>query len=250
MRIIVSIKRVADPNVQVRPRGDHSGVDLTGARMSINPFDENALEEAVRLKERGIASEVIVVSFGDTTVQESLRQALALGATRAIWGNAPAGLDQLAIAKLLRHLAQREEASLVMLGKQAIDEDAGQTAQMLAALLDWPQAVAVSALDAEAGVLKLQREVDGGTEALEVQLPAVVSADLRLNAPRFVKLPDLMKAKRQPIEALDCAALGLDLAPRMQVSRVDTPPPRAAGQRVGSVAELVEKLRHEAQVIA
>lgn len=250
MKIIVSIKRVVDPNVQVRPRGDQTAVELAGARMSINPFDENALEEAVRLKEQGLASEIIAVSFGDTGVQDSLRQALALGATRAIWGQVPAGLDQLAIARLLQHLAQRENAALVLLGKQAIDEDAGQTAQMLAALLDWPQAIAVSALEFEAGWLRLRREVDGGSEALKVQLPAVVSADLRLNAPRFVKLPDLMKAKRLPIEALDCAALGLDLAPRVRATRIDTPAPRAAGQRVGSVAELIEKLRHEAQVIA
>lgn len=250
MKIIVSIKRVVDHNVQVRPRSDHSDVELAGARMSINPFDENALEEAVRLKERGLASEVITVSFGDSAVQESLRQALALGATRAIWGQTPAGLDQLAIAKLLRHVVQREGATLVLLGKQAIDADAGQTPQMLAALLDWPQAVAVSALQVEGERLKLEREVDGGTESLEVQLPAVLSADLRLNAPRFVKLPDLMKAKRLPIEALDCAALGLDLAARTRTVRVETPAPRAAGQRVGSVAELIEKLRHEAQVIA
>ncbi|MEN3112724.1 electron transfer flavoprotein subunit beta/FixA family protein [Uliginosibacterium paludis] len=250
MKIIVSIKRVVDPNVQVRPHSDQSAVELAGARMSINPFDENALEEAVRLKEQGLASEVIAVSFGDASVQDSLRQALAMGATRAIWGQTPAGLDQLAIARLLQHLAQREEAALVLLGKQAIDEDAGQTAQMLAGLLDWPQAIAVSALALENGGLRLRREVDGGTEALEVQLPAVVSADLRLNAPRFVKLPDLMKAKRLPIESLDCAALGLDLAPRLRATRIDTPAPRAAGQRVGSVAELLEKLRHEAQVIA
>lgn len=250
MKIIVAIKRVVDHNVQVRPLGDHSGIELAGARMSMNPFDENALEEAVRLKERGIASEVIAVSFGDSSVQESLRQALALGATRAIWGQVPAGVDQLAIAKLLRHVVQREAASLVLLGKQAIDEDAGQTAQMLAALLDWPQATAVSALEVEGGLLKLQREVDGGTESLEVHWPAVLSADLRLNAPRFVKLPDLMKAKRLPIEAMDCNALGLELVARTQMVRVETPAPRAGGQRVGSVAELVEKLRHEAQVIA
>lgn len=250
MKIIVSIKRVVDPNVQVRPRSDLAAVELAGARMSLNPFDENALEEAVRLKERGLASEVIAVSFGDAGVQDSLRQALALGATRAIWGQAPAGLDQLAIARLLQHLAQREAAGLVLLGKQAIDEDAGQTAQMLAALLDWPQAIAVSALALEDGWLHLRREVEGGNESLDVQLPAVVSADLRLNAPRFVKLPDLMKAKRLPIETLDCTALGLDLSPRVRLARVETPAPRAAGQRLGSVAELIEKLRHEAQVIA
>lgn len=250
MKIIVSIKRVVDHNVQLRPRSDNSGVELGGARMGINPFDENALEEAVRLKERGVASEIIAVSFGDSGVQESLRQALALGATRAVWGQIPAGLDQLAIAKLLRHVVQREQASLVLLGKQAIDEDAGQTAQMLAALLDWPQAVAVSSLEVEGGRLKLQREVDAGTESLELQLPAVLSADLRLNAPRFVKLPDLMKAKRMPIEALDCSALGLELEPRTRITRVETPAPRAAGKRVGSVSELIEKLRNEAQVIA
>ncbi|NSL53950.1 electron transfer flavoprotein subunit beta/FixA family protein [Uliginosibacterium aquaticum] len=253
MKIIVSIKRVVDHNVQVRPSSDHSAVELAGARMSINPFDENALEEAVRLKERGIASEVIVVSFGDSGVQESLRQALALGATRAIWGQLPAGLeqpDQLAVAKLLREVVQAEQASLVLLGKQAIDEDAGQTAQMLAALLDWPQATAVSALEIEGEKLKLQREVEGGTESLEVQLPAVLSADLRLNAPRFAKLPDLMKAKRLPIEPFDCAAAGLALGPRLRTLRVESPAPRAGGIVVSSVAELVEKLRHEAQVIA
>lgn len=250
MKIIVSIKRVVDPDVQVRPLSDQTAVDLAGARMCMNPFDENALEEAVRLRERGLASEIVVVSFGDATVQDSLRQALAMGATRAIWGQVPAGQDQLAIARLLSHLARREAADLVLLGKQAIDEDAGQTAQMLAALLDWPQAVAVSALTCEGGWLRLSREVGEGSEALEVRLPAVVSADLRLNAPRFVKLPDLMKAKRQPIEALDCAALGLDLTPRLRTTRVEAPAPRAVGQRVASVSELVEKLRHEAQVIA
>ena len=250
MKIIVAIKRVVDHNVQVRPRGDRRGVELAGARMSMNPFDENALEEAVRLKEHGIASEVIAISFGASDVQESLRQALALGATRAIWGQTTTGLDQLAIAKLLCHVVQRENAGLVLLGKQAIDEDAGQTAQMLAALLDWPQATAVSALKVEMGLVKLQREVDGGSESLEVQLPAVLSADLRLNSPRFVKLPDLMKAKRQAIEAMECASLGLDLSPRLQITHVETPAPRVGGQRVGSVAELVTKLRHEAQVIA
>jgi electron transfer flavoprotein beta subunit len=250
MKIIVSIKRVVDHHVQVHPRADHSGVELAGARMSINPFDENALEEAVRLKERGLASEVIAVSFGDQTVQESLRQALALGATRAIWGQLAAGCDQLAIARLLHYIVRREEASLVLLGKQAIDEDAGQTPQMLAALLDWPQAVAVSTLHVDGELLRLEREVDGGSESLEVRLPAVLSADLRLNAPRFVKLPDLMKARRLPIETLDCATLGLELGARTRITRVETPAPRAAGQRVGSVAELIEKLRHEAQVIA
>lgn len=250
MKIIVSIKRVVDHNVQVRPKNDLSGVELAGARMSMNPFDENALEEAVRLKEQGIASEVIAVSFGETGVQESLRQALALGATCAIWGQAPAKLDSLAVASLLQHVVERESATLVLLGKQAIDDDAGQTPQMLAALLDWPQAVAVSTLKVEGDRLQLEREIDGGTESLEIQGSAVISADLRLNAPRFVKLPDLMKAKRLPIETLDCAALGLDLAPRMRITRVETPAPRAAGQRVSSVAELIEKLRHEAQVIA
>lgn len=250
MKIIVSIKRVVDHNVQVRPKNDLSGVELAGARMSMNPFDENALEEAVRLKEQGIASEVIAISFGETGVQESLRQALALGATRAIWGQAPAELDSLAIAKLLQQVVERESATLVLLGKQAIDDDAGQTPQMLAALLDWPQAVAVSTLKVEDDRLQLEREIDGGTESLEIHGPAVISADLRLNAPRFVKLPDLMKAKRLPIETLDCAGLGVDLNPRAQITRVETPAPRAAGQRVSSVAELIEKLRHEAQVIA
>ena len=250
MKIIVSIKRVVDHNVQVRPRSDLSDVELTGARMSMNPFDENALEEAVRLKEQGLASEVIAVSFGDSTVQESLRQALALGASRAIWGRAPTGLDPLAIARLLHHIVQRESASLVLLGKQAIDDDAGQTPQMLAALLDWPQAVAVSALKIDGELLKLNREVEGGTESLEIRRPAVLSADLRLNAPRFVKLPDLMKAKRLPIEALDCMSLGLELDARSRTVRVETPTPRTTGQRVSSVSELIEKLRNEAKVIA
>lgn len=250
MKIIVSIKRVVDPAIQVRPDAANRAPDLSAARMCINPFDENALEEAVRLKERGIASEVIAVSFGDASVQDSLRQALALGATRALWGQAEAALDQLAIARLLRHVVDREQASLVLLGKQAVDEDAGQTPQMLAGLLDWPQAVAVSALDVAGERLQVKREVDGGVESLELQLPAVVSADLRLNAPRFARLPDLMKAKRLPIETLDCQALGLDLTPRVQRVRVDTPPPRTAGTRVDSVDALLDKLRNEAQVIA
>ncbi|KAF7599001.1 MAG: hypothetical protein CGU28_08105 [Candidatus Dactylopiibacterium carminicum] len=250
MKVIVAIKRVVDPNVQVRPDAAGQAVDLSGARMSINPFDENALEEAIRLKERGVASEVIAVSFGETGVQESLRQALALGATRAIWGQVSGPLDQLAVARLLQHLAVREGASLVLLGKQAIDEDAGQTAQMLAALLDWTQAIAVSRLEIDGTQLKAQREVDGGVEELEADLPTVISADLRLNAPRFVKLPDLMKAKRLPIETLDCAALGLDLSPRFKLQRVETPPPRPAGRPVGSVSELVQKLREETGVVA
>lgn len=250
MKIIVSIKQVVDPAIQVRPDEANRVVELSGARMCINPFDENALEEAVRLKERGIASEVLAVSFGDASVQDSLRQALALGATRALWAQVPAGLDQLAIARLLNHLAKREQASLVLLGKQAIDEDAGQTPQMLAGLLDWPQAIAVSTLEVEGDALRVQREVDGSVESLELSLPAVISADLRLNAPRFARLPDLMKAKRLPIETLDCASLGLDLTPRVRLVSVGTPPPRTTGQRVDSVDALLDKLRNEAQVIA
>ena len=250
MRVVVSIKRVVDYNVRVRPLADASGVDTAGVKMGINPFDENALEEAIRLKEAGVVSEVLAVSFGGAGVQEVLRHALALGADRALWGQAPEVLDQLAVARLLRHVAQREEARLVLLGKQAIDEDAGQTAGMLAAMLDWPQAVAASGITVDTDAIKVVREIDGGTETLRVALPAVVSADLRLNNPRFVKLPDLMKARRLPIETLDCTALGLDLAPRVKLHAVVEPPPRGPARRLASVAELVEALRNEAGVMA
>lgn len=250
MRVLVSIKRVIDYNVRVRAKADGSGVETAGVKMGINPFDENALEAALRLREAGLASEVVVVSFGESAVQDALRGALAMGADRAIWGEAGGPLDQLAVARLLKVVVEREAPGLVLLGKQAIDEDAGQTAAMLAALLDWPQALAASSLALDDGRLTVVREIDGGTETLALSLPAVVSADLRLNAPRFVKLPDLMKARRLPIEALDCAAACPDLAPRVIATQVVEPPPRAAGKVVGSVAELVEKLKVEARVVS
>ena len=245
MKILVALKRVIDFNVRVRPRADGLGAETAGVKMSVNPFDENAIEEALRLKEAGKASEVVAVSLGGAGAQEGLRHALAMGADRAIWGSvsdaAAAQLDSLAVARLLKEIVNAEQPQLVLLGKQAIDDDAGQTAQMLAALLDWPQAAAVSKITVEGNSITTVREVDGGTETLNVDLPAVVSADLRLNDPRFVKLPNLMMAKKKPIAQHDLA--GHDATPSVAVQRVVEPPPRAGGVKVANVAELVEKLK-------
>lgn len=246
MKILVAVKRVVDYNVKVRIKPDGSDVDIDGVKMGINPFDENALEEAIRLKEKGLASEVIAISIGSASNQDVLRHSMAMGADRAILLNTDADLQPLAVAKLLKVMVEREKPDLILLGKQAIDDDAGQTGQMLAALLDYPQGTFVSSIQLEANTLNVTREVDGGTETLALTLPAVVTADLRLNEPRFVKLPNLMMARKKPIETIDGTTLGITVAPRLQLLQVAEPPVRKAGIKVNSVEELLNKLRaHE-----
>ena len=250
MKILVPVKRVIDYNVKVRVKADGSGVDLANVKMAMNPFDEIAVEEAVRLKEAGKATEVVAVSLGETKCQEQLRTALALGADRALHVETDAELQPLAVAKLLKAIVEREQPQLVILGKQAIDDDSNQTGQMLAALLDWPQATFASKLVIDNGEASVTREIDGGLETLAVTLPAVVTTDLRLNEPRYATLPNIMKAKKKPLDILKPADLGVDPAPRLKTLKVEEPPTRKAGIKVGSVAELVEKLRNEAKVIS
>jgi len=243
MKILVTVKRVVDYNVKVRVKADGSDVDIDNVKMSVNPFDENAIEEALRLKEQGKATEVVAVSFGSAANQDVLRHALAMGADRAILVESPAALQQLGVAKLLKALVAREQPDLVILGKQAIDDDAGQTGQMLAALLDYPQATFISEIKVEGSEISVTREVDGGTEDLVLALPAVVTADLRLNEPRFVKLPNLMMARKKPIENISADSFGVDTAPRLKLLGASEPPARKAGIKVGSVQELLGKLR-------
>jgi len=250
LKILVSVKRVIDYNVRVRVKPDGSGVDLANVKMAMNPFDEIAVEEAVRLREAGTATEVVAVSLGEARCQEQLRTALALGADRAIHVETDQELQPLAVAKLLAAVVEREQPQLVLLGKQAIDDDANQTGQMLAALLDWPQATFASKLVIDNGEARVTREIDGGLETLALMLPAVVTADLRLNVPRYATLPNIIKAKKKPLDSLTPATLGVDPSPRLAVLTVEEPPQRQAGIRVGSVAELVDRLRHEARVIA
>ena len=250
MKILVPVKRVIDYNVKVRVKADGSGVDLANVKMAMNPFDEIAVEEAVRLKEAGKATEVVAVSLGETKCQEQLRTALALGADRALHVETDAELQPLAVAKLLKAIVEREQPQLVILGKQAIDDDSNQTGQMLAALLDWPQATFASKLVIDNGEASVTREIDGGLETLAVTLPAVVTTDLRLNEPRYATLPNIMKAKKKPLDILKPTDLGVDPAPRLKTLKVEDPPTRKAGIKVGSVAELVEKLRNEAKVIS
>ncbi len=246
MKILVAVKRVVDYNVKVRIKPDGSDVDIVGVKMGINPFDENAIEEAIRLKEKGLATEVIAVSLGGSANQDVLRHALAMGADRAILIETDVDLQPLVVAKLLKAIVEREKPDLILLGKQAIDDDAGQTGQMLAALLDYPQGTFASAIEIEANTLTVTREVDGGTETLALTLPAVVTADLRLNEPRFVKLPNLMMARKKPIEAINVTALGIAIEPRLKLIQVAEPAVRKAGIKVGSVEELLNKLRtHE-----
>lgn len=237
------VKRVIDYNIKVRVKGDGSGVETANVRMSLNPFDEIAVEEAVRLKEAGVASEVVAVSAGVASCQETLRTALAIGADRAILVETDADLQPLAVAKILKAVCTKEQPRLVLCGKQATDDDAGQTGQMLAALLDWPQACCASKISLSSDKSVVVREIDGGLETVEVDLPAVVTTDLRLNEPRYVTLPSIMKAKRKPIEVTSPEALGVDVAPRLVVLGVAEPPPRAAGTRVADVAELVARLK-------
>jgi electron transfer flavoprotein beta subunit len=249
MKILVPVKRVVDYNVKVRVKSDGSGVDIANVKMSMNPFDEIAMEEAVRLKEKGLATEVVAVSCGVTQCQETLRTALAIGADRAILVETEVVLQPLAVAKLLKALVDKERPGLVILGKQAIDDDANQTGQMLAALLDWPQGTFASKVELEGEEAKVTREVDGGLETVGLRLPAVVTTDLRLNEPRYVTLPNIMKAKKKPLEVFKPEDLGVDVTPRLKTLKVSEPPARKAGVKVPDVATLVEKLRNEAKVI-
>ena len=249
MKILVGIKRVVDYNVKVRVKSDGSGVETANVKMSMNPFDEIAVEEAVRLKEAGAATEIVVVSCGPQACQETLRTALAIGADRAILVESVAELQPLAVAKLLREIALREKPGLVILGKQAIDDDSNQTGQMLAALLAWPQATFASKVKISNEKAEVTREVDGGLETLSIKLPAVITTDLRLNEPRYVTLPNIMKAKKKTLETLKPEALGVDVAPRLATLKVVEPPKRKAGVKVADAAALVDKLRNEAKVI-
>ncbi len=249
MKILVSVKRVVDFNVKVRVKGDGSGVETANVKMSMNPFDEIAVEEAVRLKEAGAATEVIAVSCGPQACQETLRTALAIGADRAILVETSQELEPLAVAKLLKSLAEREKPSLAILGKQAIDDDSNQTGQMLAALLGWSQATFASKVKIEGEKAQVTREVDGGLETVSVKLPAVVTTDLRLNEPRYVTLPNIMKAKKKTLEVLKPETLGVDVSKRLETIKVVEPPKRKAGTKVPDAKALVEKLRNEAKVL-
>jgi electron transfer flavoprotein beta subunit len=249
MKLLISVKRVIDFNVKIRVKSDGSGVDMANVKMSMNPFDEIAVEEAVRLKEKGIATEVVVVSCGPAACLETLRTALAIGADRGVLVETDADLQPLAVAKLLGALAEKERPQLVILGKQAIDDDSNQTGQMLAALLDWPQATFASKIEVAGAVATVKREIDGGLETVEIPLPAVVTTDLRLNEPRYATLPNIMKAKKKPMETTSPAALGVDVAPHLETLKVVEPPKRRGGGKVADVAELVSKLRTEAKVI-
>ncbi|MFZ2986855.1 electron transfer flavoprotein subunit beta/FixA family protein [Ideonella sp.] len=251
MKVLVAVKRVVDYNVKVRVKSDGTGVDIANVKMSMNPFDEIAVEEAVRLKEKGAVTEVVAVSCGVSQCQETLRTAMAIGADRAILVETDVELQPLAVAKLLKALADKEQPGLVILGKQAIDDDCNQTGQMLAALLDQPQATFASKveLDAASGTATVTREVDGGLETLKLALPAVITTDLRLNEPRYVTLPNIMKAKKKTLEVIKPADLGVDVSPRIKTLSVSEPPKRGAGIKVPDVATLVSKLKNDAKVI-
>ncbi|HWK47207.1 MAG TPA: electron transfer flavoprotein subunit beta/FixA family protein [Stellaceae bacterium] len=249
MKLLVAVKRVVDYNVKIRVKADRTGVETANVKMSMNPFDEIAVEEAVRLREAGIATELVVVSMGVTQAQETIRTALAMGADRGIHVQTDVELQPLAVAKLLKAVVDKEAPQLVIVGKQAIDDDCNQTGQMLAALLKWPQGTFASKVKVEGDRLLVTREVDGGLETVSLALPAVVTTDLRLNEPRYASLPNIMKAKKKPIDALTPEALGVDVTPRITTIKVEEPPKRIGGKKVGSVAELVDKLRNEARVI-
>ncbi|MDH3659987.1 MAG: electron transfer flavoprotein subunit beta/FixA family protein [Alphaproteobacteria bacterium] len=249
MKVLVPVKRVVDYNVKIRVKADGSGVDTVNVKMSMNPFDEIANEEAIRLKEAGLAEEVIAVSLGPTKCQETLRTALAMGADRAIHVETDAELQPLAVAKLLKAVVDKEEPGLVILGKQAIDDDSNQTGQMLAALLGWSQGTFASKLDLQDGQIAVTREIDTGLENIVIKAPAVISADLRLNEPRYASLPNIMKAKKKPLDVLTPDELGVDVAPRLTYLSVEEPAKRQAGVKVADVAELVSKLKNEAKVI-
>jgi len=249
MKILVAVKRVVDYNVKIRVKSDNSGVDLANVKMSMNPFDEIAVEEAVRLKEAGVATEIVVVSAGPAQCQETLRTALAIGADRAILVETDTELQPLAVAKILKALSEKEQAQIIILGKQAIDDDSNQTGQMLASLMDIPQATFASKVVVTDGKANVTREVDGGLETIAITLPAVITTDLRLNDPRYVTLPNIMKAKKKTLEIVKSEELGVDIAPRLKTLKVEEPPKRSAGVMVADVVALVDKLKNEAKVI-
>jgi electron transfer flavoprotein beta subunit len=249
MKVLVPVKRVVDYNVKVRVKSDQSGVDIANVKMSMNPFDEIAVEEATRLKEKGAATEVVAVSCGVAQCQETLRTAMAIGADRGILIQTDAELQPLAVAKLLKALAEKEQPQLMILGKQAIDDDANQTGQMLAALLGWSQATFASKIELLDGIARVTREVDGGLETIDLKLPAIVTTDLRLNEPRYVTLPNIMKAKKKQLDTFTPEDLGVDVAPRLKTLKVCEPAGRSAGVKVPDVAGLVDKLKNEAKVI-
>ena len=256
MKVLVAVKRVVDYNVKVRVKSDNTGVDIANVKMSMNPFDEIAIEEAVRLKEKGVATEVIAVSCGVTQCSETLRTAMAIGADRAILVETTVELQPLAVAKLLKAIVDKEQPGLVILGKQAIDDDCNQTGQMLAALCDMPQATFASKVEVEAGSdpsvagkVRVTREVDGGLETLSISIPAIITTDLRLNEPRYVTLPNIMKAKKKQMDIFKPEDLGVDVTPRLKTLKVTEPPKRGAGVKVPDVATLVDKLKNEAKVI-
>jgi electron transfer flavoprotein beta subunit len=243
MKILVPVKRVVDYNVKIRVKPDGSGVDIANVKMSMNPFDEIAVEEAIRIKEAGHAEEIVAVSIGPAKAQETLRTALAMGADRAILYKTDIAVEPLAVAKILKHAAGQEKPGLIILGKQAIDDDSNQTGQMLAALLNWPQATFAFKVAMKDGAVEVTREVDGGLQTVSLKLPAIVTVDLRLNQPRYASLPNIMKAKKKQLDEIDAATLGIDLEPRVKVLKTTEPPVRKAGIKVKSVPELVEKLR-------
>ncbi|AWW46499.1 electron transfer flavoprotein subunit beta/FixA family protein [Polynucleobacter paneuropaeus] len=249
MKILVAVKRVVDYNVKVRVKSDHSGVDIANVKMSMNPFDEIAIEEAVRLKEAGIASEIVVVSAGPTQCQETLRTALAIGADKAVLVETDIELQPLAVAKILKALCEKEQVQIILLGKQAIDDDSNQTGQMLASLMDIPQGTFASKVVLADGKVSVTREVDGGLETVQLSLPAVITTDLRLNEPRYVTLPNIMKAKKKPLDIIKPEDLSVDITPRLKTIKVEEPLKRSAGIMVADVAALVDKLKNEAKVI-
>ena len=249
MKVLVAVKRVIDYNVKARVKADGSGVDLANVKMSMNPFDEIAVEEAIRLKEKGVVTEIVAVSLGVIQCQETLRTALAMGADRAILVESDAELQPLAVAKLLKAVAEKEAPRLIILGKQAIDDDSNQTGQMLAALLGWSQATFASKVEVSGDTAKVTREVDGGLETIAVKLPAIITTDLRLNEPRYATLPNIMKAKKKQLDVIKPADLGVDVTPRLATLKVVEPPKRKGGVMVKDVAELVAKLKNEAKVI-
>jgi electron transfer flavoprotein beta subunit len=249
MKVLVAVKRVVDYNVKVRVKADKTGVETANVKMSMNPFDEIAVEEAIRLKEAGIATEIVAVSLGVQQCQETIRTALAMGADRGIHVLTDAELEPLAVAKLLKAVCEKEQPQLVIAGKQAIDDDCSQTGQMLSALLGWSQGTFASKVKIDGGTANVTREVDGGLETVALKLPAVVTTDLRLNEPRYASLPNIMKAKKKPIDVTNPAELGVDVAPHLVILKVEEPPKRQGGKKVASIAELVDKLKNEARVI-
>ncbi len=249
MKVLVAIKRVVDPNIKVRVKADGTGVETANVKMAMNPFCEIGVEQAIRMKEAGTVTEIVVVSIGLPQCQETLRTALAMGADRAILVQTDVEVQPLAVAKVLQAIVAKENPGLVIMGKQAIDDDCNQSGQMLAALLNWPQAAFISKLEPAGDKAEVTREIDGGLESLTIKLPAVVTTDLRLNEPRYVTLPNIMKAKKKPLEVIKPDALGVDVAPRLKTLKVQEPPKRGAGVKVADVAELVNKLRNEAKVI-